>query len=254
MTVMFEENTWQFNQSKRNEVDTVARKKNQSRASKIRHLITKLNPRSPISEQYRTVRTNLQFASVDDELKTMLVTSPGPGAGKSITTANLAVVYAQQGKKVLLIDADMRKPTVHYTFRLDNLSGLSNILVGESTLAESTSKTDVDNLDIIACGPIPPNPSELLGSKKMQALLEEASQNYDVVIFDTPPVLAVTDAQILANIVDGSLLVVRSNNTENEDALKAKEALEPAKAKLLGAILNDREKKASNYHYYYGVN
>ncbi|ASN04222.1 CpsD/CapB family tyrosine-protein kinase [Virgibacillus necropolis] len=232
----------------------MARKKDQSKTSKIRHLITKLNPRSPISEQYRTIRTNLQFASVDDELKTMLVTSPGPGAGKSITTANLAVVYAQQGKKVLLIDADMRKPTVHYTFRLDNLHGLSNILVGEGSLEDSTSTTDVDNLDIIPCGPIPPNPSELLGSRKMRTLIHEASLLYDLIIFDTPPVLAVTDAQILANIVDGSLLVIRSNNTENEAAIKAKEALEPAKAKLLGAILNDREKKASNYYYYYGVN
>lgn len=232
----------------------MARKKSQYRASKIRHLITKLNPRSPISEQYRTIRTNLQFASVDEDLKTMLVTSPGPGAGKSITTANLAVVYAQQGKKVLLIDADMRKPTVHYTFRLDNLNGLSNILVGESTLTEAIATTEVDNLDIISCGPIPPNPSELLGSRKMRTLIHEANLLYDLIIFDTPPVLAVTDSQILADIVDGALMVVRSNNTENEDAIKAKEALEPAQAKLLGAILNDREKKASNYHYYYGVN
>lgn len=184
----------------------------------------------------------------------MLVTSPGPGAGKSITTANLAVVHAQQGKKVLLIDADMRKPTVHYTFRLDNLHGLSNILVGEADLEESVFPSEVDNLDIIPCGPIPPNPSELLGSRKMRTLLHEASLLYDLIIFDTPPVLAVTDAQILANIVDGSLMVVRSNNTENEAAIKAKEALEPAKAKLLGVILNDREKKASNYYYYYGVN
>lgn len=235
-------------------MDIVARKKSQSRASKIRHLITKLNPRSPISEQYRTIRTNLQFASVDEDLKTMLVTSPGPGAGKSITTANLAVVYAQQGRKVLLIDADMRKPTVHYTFRLDNLNGLSNILVGESTLTEAIVTTEVDNLDIISCGPIPPNPSELLGSRKMRTLIHEANLLYDLIIFDTPPVLAVTDSQILADIVDCALMVVRSNNTENEDAIKAKEALEPAQAKLLGAILNDREKKASTYHYYYGVN
>lgn len=232
----------------------MARKKNQFKSSKIRHLITKLNPRSPIAEQYRTIRTNLQFASVDEELKTMLVTSPGPGAGKSITTANLAVVYAQQGKKVLLIDADMRKPTVHYTFRLDNLHGLSSILVGEESVEEAVSTTDIDNLDIIPCGPIPPNPSELLGSRKMRTLLHEAGMVYDLIIFDTPPVLAVTDAQILANIVDGSLLVVRSKETENEAAIKAKEALEPAKAKLLGAVLNDREKKASNYYYYYGVN
>lgn len=233
----------------------MARRKKQARqTNKMRHLIAKLNPKSPISEQYRTIRTNLQFASVDETLGSMLVTSSGPGEGKSMTTANLAVVYAQQGKKVLLIDADLRKPTVHYTFRLDNLRGLSNILVGENTLEEAVNRTDVDNLDVISCGPIPPNPSELLASRKMEQFLIDARQSYDMVIFDTPPVLAVTDAQILANIVDGALLVVRSKHTEDEAVEKAKEALEPARAKLLGAVLNDREKKASNYHYYYGTN
>lgn len=233
----------------------MARKKNPSKpASKIRHLITKLNPKSPISEQYRTIRTNIQFASVDDEIESLIVTSSGPGEGKSMTTANLAVVYAQQGKNVLLIDADLRKPTVHYTFRLDNLRGLSNVLVGEHQLHEVINESDVPNLDVISCGPIPPNPAELLASRKMAQLLEEAKMTYDIVIFDTPPVLAVTDAQILANLVDGSLLVVRSNHTEIESATKAKEALEPAKAKLLGTVLNGREKASSNYYYYYGTN
>ncbi|WP_404455324.1 CpsD/CapB family tyrosine-protein kinase [Oceanobacillus kapialis] len=230
------------------------RKRQANQTNKMRHLIAKLNPKSPISEQYRTIRTNLQFASIDEALRAILVTSSGPGEGKSMTTANLAVVYAQQGKKVLLIDADLRKPTVHYTFRLDNLRGLSNILVGENTIEETVNRTDVDNLDVISCGPIPPNPSELLASRKMEQFLIDARQSYDMVIFDTPPVLAVADAQILANIVDGSLLVVRSKHTENESLEKAKEALEPARAKLLGAVLNDREKKASNYHYYYGTN
>src|SRR5690625_1570830 len=230
------------------------RKKNQSKNSTVRHLIAKLNPRSPVSEQYRTIRTNLQFASVDNELETMLVTSSGPGEGKSMTTANLAVVYAQQGQTVLLIDADLRKPTVHYTFRLDNLRGLSNILVGENTLQETIVASDMDNLDVVSCGPIPPKPSELLASKKMQNLIEEAKTMYDLIIFDTPPVLAVADAQILANIVDGSLLVIRSKQTEIEAATKAKEALEPARAKLLGTVLNDRENKGSNYYYYYGTN
>lgn len=233
----------------------MARKKNQSKTnSKIRHLITKLNPSSPISEQYRTVRTNLQFASVDEDLRSILITSSGPEEGKSMTTANLAVAYAHQGKKVLLIDADLRKPTVHYTFRLDNLSGLSNMLVGERTLLETAVSSDVENLDIISSGPIPPNPSELLSSKKMENLLNEAQMSYDFVIFDTPPVLAVTDAQVLANIVDGSLLIIRSKQTELEAATKAKEALEHAKSKLLGTVLNDREKKQSNTYYYYGTN
>lgn len=233
----------------------MARKKNQSKlSSNIRHLITKINPKSPISEQFRTVRTNMQFSSVDNDLKSFLVTSSGPAEGKSSTTANLAIVYAQQGKRVLLIDADLRKPTMHYTFRLDNLRGLSNLLVGEVTLEEAVNSTDIDTLDVMTCGPIPPNPSELLGSRKMETLLREAKLSYDLVVFDTPPVLAVTDAQILANLVDGSVLVVRSGKTEIEPAQKAKEALAPAKAKLLGVVLNDREKKASNYYYYYGTN
>ncbi|MFC3039857.1 CpsD/CapB family tyrosine-protein kinase [Virgibacillus xinjiangensis] len=231
----------------------MARKKDQSKKnSKVRSLITKLSPRSPISEQYRTVRTNLEFSSVDHKLQSLLVTSAGPGEGKSMTTANLAVVYAQQGKRVLLIDADLRKPTVHYTFRLDNLKGLSNVLVGETSLQDAVGQSDVDNLDVMSCGPIPPNPSELLASNRMVRLLEEAKQAYDIVIFDTPPVLAVTDSQILATLVDGAVLVVRSKQTENDAALKAIDAISSVNAKVLGTVLNDRNKKEANYYYYYG--
>ena len=229
------------------------RKRKQARASQMRHLITQLNPRSPIAEQYRTLRTNLEFSSVDHPLKSILVTSSSPSEGKSMTTANLAVVYAQQGLKVLLIDADLRKPTVHYTFRLDNLRGLSNILVNEATIEDTAYSTGIGNLDVISSGPIPPNPSELLGSKRMEGLIQEASSSYDLIIFDTPPVLAVTDAQILGNVVDGTILVVRSGQTEYELAIKAKEALEPARAKLLGTVLNDREKTSTTNYYYYGA-
>src|SRR5699024_6074741 len=230
------------------------RKKGQSKNNKIRHLVAKLNPRSPIAEQYRTIRTNLQFSSADNELKSLVVTSSGPEEGKSSSAANLAVVYAQQGKRVLLIDADMRKPTVHYTFRLDNLTGLSNLLVGEASLQDAVTFTDVENLDVIACGPIPPNPSELLGSKKMEQIIKEAKMSYDIILFDTPPVLAVTDAQILANFSDGSLLVVRSKKTENDQAQKSIDVLQSSAAKFLGTVLNDVEKKKANYYYYYGVN
>lgn len=232
----------------------MARRKKRFNNNKIRYLITKLNPRSPISEQYRTIRTNLDYSLVDEKLQTLLITSPEPAAGKSLTVANLAVTYAQQGKKVLLVDADMRKPTVHYTFRIDNLRGLSNVLVGESTLEEAVVESDVDHLHLISCGPIPPNPAELLTSKKMIATIEQAKMLYDIVIFDTPPVLAVADAQILANVVDGSLLVVRSKKTEYEAAEKSKDILKSAKAKLLGAVLNDREKAKSSYYYYYRQN
>lgn len=218
----------------------------------MRHLITQLNPRSPISEQYRTIRTNLQFSSVDEPLQSILVTSAGPAAGKSITAANLAVVYAQQGKKTLLVDADLRKPTVHYTFRLDNLQGLSNVLVGDQTLEQAVEKSAIDHLDVLSCGPIPPNPAELLASKRMNELLEHAKKLYDFIIFDTPPALAVTDAKILANIVDGTLFVVRSGSTDKEEAERAFELMSDARAKMLGAILNDRPKNEETYYYYYG--
>ncbi|WP_245840370.1 CpsD/CapB family tyrosine-protein kinase [Terribacillus saccharophilus] len=218
----------------------------------VRSLITKFNPKSPISEQYRTIRTNIEFASVDQDIHSILVTSSGPSEGKSSTTANLSVVFAQQGKKVLLIDGDLRKPTVHYTFKLDNRIGLSTVLVGEKSLEETVKETDIPNLNILTCGPIPPNPSELLGSKAMEQMFQLAQKNYDVIIFDTPPVLAVTDAQILANVCDGSLIVARSNQTEFEAIQKARELMELAKAKLLGVVLNDVPQKKSNTYYYYG--
>lgn len=229
----------------------MAKRKKQFKTN-VRSLITKFNPKSPISEQYRTIRTNIEFASVDQDMRSLLVTSSGPSEGKSSTTANLGVVFAQQGKRVLLIDGDLRKPTVHYTFKLDNRTGLSTVLVGEKSLEETVKETDVPNLEILTCGPIPPNPSELLGSNAMKQMLQKAQDTYDVVIFDTPPVLAVTDAQILANICDGSIIVARSEQTEYEAIQKAKDLLEPAHAKLLGIVLNDVPQKKSNTYYYYG--
>ncbi|MBX0357733.1 CpsD/CapB family tyrosine-protein kinase [Halobacillus sp. Nhm2S1] len=230
----------------------MGRKKKQAINSRARNIIAGDNPKSPIAEQFRTIRTNLQFTSVDQELDSMLVTSASPSEGKSITTANTAVVFAQQGKKTLLVDADLRKPTIHYTFRVGNTSGLSNYLVGNQWILDLAKETHIENLDVITCGPIPPNPSELLGSKKMKEFIEEAKETYDMIIFDTPPVLAVTDSQVLANFVEGVLLVVRSKQTEKEAAVKAKEQLEQSKANLLGVVLNDQDLKSSNYYYYYG--
>jgi capsular exopolysaccharide synthesis family protein len=229
----------------------VTKRKKQFKTN-VRSLITKFNPKSPISEQYRTIRTNIEFASVDQEIRSLLVTSSGPSEGKSSTTANLGIVFAQQGKRVLLIDGDLRKPTVHYTFKLDNRIGLSTVLVGEKPLEETVKDTDVPNLEVLTCGPIPPNPSELLGSNAMKQMIKKAQDTYDVLIFDTPPVLAVTDAQILANICDGSIIVVRSEQTEYDSVLKAKELLTPANAKLIGIVLNDVPQKKSNTYYYYG--
>ncbi|WP_027954850.1 CpsD/CapB family tyrosine-protein kinase [Halobacillus kuroshimensis] len=232
----------------------MARKKKAATATNTRakNLVTKNNPKSPIAEQFRTIRTNLQFTSVDKDLETIVVTSANPSEGKSVTTANVAVVFAQQGKRVLLVDADLRKPTIHYTFRVPNTIGLSNYLIGAQKVSEIASHTDLNKLDVITCGPIPPNPSELLGSNKMKEFIEEAKHTYDMIIFDTPPVHAVTDSQVLGNFVDGVLLVVRSKQTEKDSAVKAKEQLEQSQANILGVVLNDQDIKSSNYYYYYG--
>ncbi|WP_018394790.1 CpsD/CapB family tyrosine-protein kinase [Bacillus sp. 37MA] len=217
-----------------------------------RKLITYTDPKSPISEQYRTIRTNILFSSVDQSLRSILVTSTSPGEGKSTTIANLAVVFADQGKKVLLVDADMRKPTMHYTFGLQNTFGLTNILTKQTTLDATAVQSDIENLSILTSGPIPPNPAELLGSVSMKEFLEHSLEKYDFVLFDTPPVLAVTDAQVLANQCDGTILVVNSGKTEIEGVQKAKDLLQSVKAKLLGVVLNNRTMKDSSYYYYYG--
>jgi capsular exopolysaccharide synthesis family protein len=219
-----------------------------------RSLITHNNPKSPISEQYRTIRTNIQFSSVDKEQKIIMVTSTGPGEGKSTTVANLAVVLAQQGKRVLLIDGDLRKPTVHYTFKVSNIYGVSNVLTRQTSLKEAIVTTRIPDLDVLPSGPVPPNPSELINSKAMDHLLEEAISIYDYVLFDTPPVLAVTDGQLLSNRCDGVILVLSSGKTQNEAALKAKELLVNAKAKIIGTVLNGKDVGSNSFYYYYGTN
>lgn len=222
--------------------------------SNTRSLITETSPKSPISEQYRTLRTNIEFASIDKQISTLMVTSASPGEGKSTTTANLAVVFAQQGKKVLLIDADMRKPTVHYTFRLENTLGITNVLTGQTPLKKAVQASETKDLYVLTCGPIPPNPAELLGSRAMDELIQTALKEFDMVIFDTPPVLAVTDAQVMANKCDGVILVVNSGKTERDAAVKAKEQLANAKGKLLGVVLNNKKEQKGQYYYYYGTN
>lgn len=216
-----------------------------------RELITLLKPKSPISEQYRTIRTNLEFTAVDDELQTMVITSASSGEGKSTTSSNLAVVYAQQGKKVLLVDCDMRRPTAHFTFRLSNGIGLSTVLAKKTTVEKATHSTQVENLDLIAAGPIPPNPSELLSSKMMDRVLEELKANYDIIILDAPPMMQVADTRLLARKVDGVVLVVGCDKSDRQMVVKAKEQLTLAEAHILGVVLNKREPQGSDDYYYY---
>lgn len=216
-------------------------------------LITLTRPSSVIAEQFRTIRTNIQFSMVDQDLKTIVVTSAGPGAGKSTISANLAVTFASQGKKVLLVDADMRKPTVHKTFRLPNHDGLTTLLTERDVqISDIAHRAPTEGLFIITSGVIPPNPSELLASKRMDRLMKELEQIFDLIIFDMPPVIAVTDAQVMASKVDGTVFVIPKGLTNKDMVLKSKDLLDKVHANVIGAIFNRVEITSDNYYYYYG--
>lgn len=199
-------------------------------------LITIKNPKSPVAESYRTLRTNIQFSNIDGDLKTMCVTSSGPGEGKSTTISNLAETFAQAGNRVIVIDCDLRKPRLHKVFALSNTMGMTNLLAGQVEIEDVTRVTGSD-LTVITSGPIPPNPSELLGSQKMKTLLEDLKKKYDVILVDAPPVGVVTDAAILSTIVDGTILVVASGKTEIDGAKRAKQLLENVGARILGVTM-----------------
>lgn len=226
-------------------------KKKKQQPTLARKLIANSNPKSIITEQFRTIRTNIQFSMPDQEIKTILVTSSIPGEGKTTNAANLGVVFAQDGKKVLIVDADMRKPTMHHTFNLFNVVGLSNILTKQVDIQSAIHQSDIDNIHIIASGPIPPNPSELLSSKNLDSFINEVIQQYEIIIFDAPPLLSVTDAQILSNKCDGTLLIVKSGYVDKTDVRKAKASLEAAHAKILGVVLNNYKMPKNNNYYYY---
>ncbi|ASS97506.1 capsular biosynthesis protein [Peribacillus simplex NBRC 15720 = DSM 1321] len=221
-----------------------------SKDEKQVNLIAQNNPKSPITEQYRLIRTNIQFSSVDKEIKTIVVTSSEPNDGKSTTAANLAIVLAQEEKKVLLVDADLRKPSVHYAFNLSNIHGLTSVLTKKMDLRKTILNSNVSNLDILTSGPIPPNPSELLNSKAIETAIDELKEIYDYIIFDTPPVLVVPDSQIVANKCDGVIMVVASGKTNKQSAVKAKDLLMKANTSLLGVVLNGVGTDNSNYYYY----
>lgn len=215
-------------------------------------LVTVYDSSSVVSEQYRTLRSNIKFSVVNQPLDTLLVTSSAPAEGKSMVTANLAVVFADSGVRVLLVDADMRKPTVALTFKLPNRYGLSTLLRDRDHQAsEFIKKSVVENLDILTSGPIPPKPADMLSSNRMNEVIEELRADYDLVIFDTPPLTRVADAQILSSRVDGTLMVVREGVTKKQTFLKSKQTLEMANADILGIVYNAASKDGKEGYYGY---
>jgi len=214
----------------------------------LAHIIAHNNPKSPITEQYRLIRNNINFSSVDKKIRSIVVTSPEPSEGKTTTAANLSIVLSQQGKKVILVEGDLRKPSVHHMFNASNLDGITTVLTKEINLDMAIIETQVPNLDILTSGPIPPNPSELLDSIAMEKVMDELNDRYEYVVFDTPPTLSVIDSQVLANKCDGVVLVVASGKTQRDQLVKAKDLLDKAKSHLLGVVVNGVKVKKSGYY------
>lgn len=212
-----------------------------------------LYPKSEVAESYRTIRTGIRFGITDASSKTLLVTSPSPGDGKTTVASNLAIAIAQTGKRVLLIDADCRRPMVQRIYSLKEDIGLSSVLIGESELSASIQKSNTDNLEILPCGPLPPNPAEMLNSEAFTNLLRELSGQYDQIVVDSPPVAPVTDARILAAACDATVLVIRAEKTSRRVAEHARDALASVGAVLLGVVVNDAPRsraEASSYGHY----
>jgi non-specific protein-tyrosine kinase len=203
-------------------------------------LITLTDPRSAAAEAYRTLRTNLTFASLDSPLETLVVTSVAADEGKSRVLANLAVAMAQGERRTIVVDADLRRPGLHQAFGVSNERGLTTLLL-EQDDQEAPPLIDVavPNLRLLTSGPLPPNPADILGSRRMEAAIDTLKAQSDIVLLDAPPVVAVTDAAILGTKADGVLLIVRAGQTRREHALRAKELLERAHVRIVGAVLND---------------
>lgn len=214
-------------------------------------LITISNPRSPVAEAFRALRTNLEFSNLDKTLRALLVTSASAEEGKSTTLANLAVTIAQSGKRVILADADLRRPTQHQIFGLKNTAGLTDMVRDDTLLANPPlQESSVPNLRVLTSGQLPPNPAEILGSKRMSEIIAALLERAEMVLFDAPPVLAVTDAAVLSSKVDGVLLVVSAGKTKRENARQAQGQLEKINARIVGAVLNNAKPETGAQYYY----
>lgn len=218
-----------------------------------RNLVVGTNPTAVVSEQFRSIRTNIMYAGVQKDITAVLFTSDTPVAGKSTVAANMAVAYAQAGKKTLLLDADLRRPTSHHTFEVSNNMGLSNAIVNDIPLSRVISETSYENLDLLTSGPIPPNPAELLSVSTFDAIMVRLKTDYDMVIMDSPPILSVTDAQLLSKNADGVILVTNVEKNNRDRLNEAIELLEKSSANIIGIVLNKRMKKSKkeDYRYFY---
>jgi capsular exopolysaccharide synthesis family protein len=229
----------------------ITRMKPERKGAAAQRLMTVTAPRSAAAEAYRALRTNLEFASVDAPLESLLVTSAIPGEGKTTSASNIAAAFAQAGRRVLLLDADMRRPGIHRMFELPNSHGLTNLLRSEEPTIASVAHVVDPNLRVITTGPLPPNPAELLASQRMDHVLELLLRDSDLLVVDSPPLHAVTDAAILASHVTGTLIVIDAGRTRRGALRQAKEALDRVGARLLGAVLNRLSERARGGYYYY---
>lgn len=230
---------------------SIAKMNNKEHDALHKNLITLNDPKSPVSETYRIVRTNIQFSSVDKSLKKLLITSPLMNEGKTVTSANLAVAFAKTGQRVVLVDADLRKPSQHKIFNLLNYQGLTSLLLGDVGIQEVLNETFEPTLSVITSGPIPPNPAEMLGSRKMESLLEELEGYADLIVLDMPPVTVVADTVVLAGKVDSVVMVLTSTQTLIDAAKRSKELLINSKANIIGTVLNMVDKESQDYYNYY---
>jgi capsular exopolysaccharide synthesis family protein len=216
-----------------------------------RDLHSHRRPKSSAAECVRAVRTNLLFMTPDKPLKRLLITSSGPQEGKTTFVSNLAITMAQSGSRTLLIDTDMRRPRIHRAFGLPNDAGVSTLMLQSVRIEDVVKETIIPNLFVLPCGPIPPNPSELFHTARFKQLLDELDTKFDRIIFDSPPIAAVTDGLIIAGSVDGVVMVVKAGRTVGEMAVRTKQSLDDVKARIFGVVINDLDLERRGYGYYY---